>query len=512
MTVPLQTTSPFPDGDLGEAAELGAVTERGVRVWVRRPGAATVTARLEVEGRPPVTVEIPVAEERDWTGAAEVALAKPAPNAPFVVTVGERRLRGRFAPAPGEHAGFVFGFGSCHQPFGLDEEGRVRVRAAARIYPAIRAELAAADARLLLLVGDQLYGEALAPISIRNHLPGDAADPPPMELALAAYRRATRGFFAESGFRALRESLPTLCMWDDHEIFNNWGSLRTERALDQRLFAAASLVYRDYQHARNTDAGTGRPAFDYVHRVGTTGFLVLDVRGARSYADGRILGTAQWERVQAFLQGPAAADLETLFVVASVPVAHAARWFAMLLGWLPGEQANDVRDRWVSFAFRKSRDEFLDALFRWETIAPNRQVFLLSGDIHQADAVWIRRRDAPGAIWQFTSSALTTPLKRKARFFNWVATRAPNLFESRYRFERRFLVPRNNYGLVRLIPLPAGGHRVEFTVRAWDRERRALVDAGVVCAEPEGAGTAPFHSGGPSASSRGAERPEGTRR
>ena len=216
----------------------------------------------------------------------------------------------------------------------------------------------------------------MAPLGIRANLPGDAEDPPPLETALAAYRRVTRGYFAEGGFRALREALPTLCMWDDHEIFNNWGSLRTESLLDQRLFAAASLVYRDYQHARNPAGGTGRPAYDYVFRFGTTGFLVLDVRGARSYEDGRILGTAQWDRVLAFLRGPQAADLHTLFVVVSVPVAHAARWFALLLDWIPGEQANDVRDRWVSSAFRASRDEFLDAFLRWEAEAPHRQVDL----------------------------------------------------------------------------------------------------------------------------------------
>ena len=67
---------------------------------------------------------------------------------------------------------------------------------------------------------------------------------------------------------------------------------------------------------------------------------------------------------------------------------------------------------------------------------------------------------------------------------NWLATRAPNLFEPRFRFARRFLIPANNYGLVRLTARPEGGHQVEFEVRAWDPEARRLITAGRVTAVP----------------------------
>ena len=473
--------SPFPDGELGEAAELGMVSERSVRVWVRREVDA-VEARLQVEGRPPVTARIGLSAATDWTGAADVELPDPAPDRPFLCVIGDRALRGRLAPAPGSHVGFSFGFGSCHQPFAVARGGRLRVRPAAAIYPAMRADLDAAAGRFLLLIGDQLYADGLPPVSVRHGWADD--EPPPLETAVAAYRRATRGFFNEPGYRALRERFPTCCIWDDHDIFDDRGARRQESALDRRLFEAACRVYQEYQHARNPGAAAGPPPYDYVFRFGTAGFLVLDLRGARDFGDGRLLGRGQWERVRAFLAGPEAAAVQTLFVVASVPIAHAARWFAALFERLPGKRGNDVRDRWAAEAFRDHRDEVIDALFAWQAGAPHRQAFVLSGDIHEAGAVAIRRRRAPGRLWQFTSSALTTPVTRRHHLFNWIATRGSNLREPRFRFERRFLIPRHNYGLVRLEPLPEGGHRVAFEVRAWDPKQARLVTVGRVEAVP----------------------------
>lgn len=474
----------FPDGELRDAFEIGAITDRSARVWVREPGAATLDVTLRVPDGPTVSASVPLSPERDWTGSLELALPEPAPNRRFIASTGGIERHGRFAPAPDEHASFGFGFGSCHYPFEVDEDGVAHLRRATRIYPAIRDDLLTAEARFLLLIGDQLYADAVPPLSVRDELPGDAEHPPPLDLLVDAYRRVTRGYFGEAGFRAVREALPALCMWDDHDIFNNWGSLKTETTLDTQLFNAAARVFGEYQGARNPGGGEREPPFDFFVRFGTAGFLTLDFRGARSYEEGRLFGRAQWDRFEAFMRGDEVQQLHTLFVVTSVPLAHAARWMALLFERVPGEYGAAVRDRWVSSAFLPSRDEFLERLFGWQDGAAHRRVVLLSGDIHEADAVAILRRDRPGTIWQFTSSAFTSPPTTTLRRFNWIATRFPNLFERRYRFERRFLIPRNNFGLVRLTARPGGGHDIRYMVRAWDPDRGRLFDAGVVNVSP----------------------------
>jgi hypothetical protein len=63
---------------------------------------------------------------------------------------------------------------------------------------------------------------------------------------------------------------------------------------------------------------------------------------------------------------------------------------------------------------------------------------------------------------------------------NLLATRAPALFEPRFRIRRRFLRFGHNFGLVRVEPLDGGGHRVRFAVRRWDERQRRLRTAGTV--------------------------------
>lgn len=499
----------FPDGLLEDAAELGAVDDRGVRVWVRQPGAAEISARLEVEGQAPVQCSVPLSAETDWTGAIVLSLPAPAPDRPFVCIAGGRRLMGRLAPAPATHGGLTFAFGSCHLPFTVQKDtmftvkrrpspahrallrlfaahrdARVTLNREAGIYPAMVDELRRETARLLLLLGDQFYSDELAPVSIHTHHGGSEAAPPSPARALEAYRLVCRGFFGQTGIRALREALPTYCMWDDHDIFKDWGSRVDRSPLDLRLFEAAARTYGEYQHTRNPGGAIGPPPYQYHFRHGDVGFLVLDLRGARDIRRHRVLGAAQWDAVRDYLRGDDGRTVQTLFVGASVPIAHVSRWLVHLFEHIPGDIVSETRERWASAPCVNERDALLEELFTWQTAAPRRQVIVLSGDVHAASAFTIRRRRGPGVVQQFTSSPLTTFPTRAESLLNVVSTRGPNLFEPHLRFRRRLLVLRNNYGLVRVDPLPEGGHRVQFTVRVWDVPTRALVTAAQFVTRP----------------------------
>jgi alkaline phosphatase D len=475
----------FPDGDLDQVAELGAIDERGVRVWLRDTTAPTVPLRLTVEGHPAIEADVCLSAETDWTGARTLSLPESAPCAPFTLTAGSHQLGGRLAPAPSAHTGLTFGFGSCNRPFLPAPGDRIILSPAAGLYRAMATDLQRRQANFLLLAGDQVYSDELEPVSVRNGLGGDTQHPPPFDDVLAAYRRVSRGFLGESGFRALRAAFPTYCIWDDHDIFNCWGSRLTKTPLDRRLFEAACRAYGEYQHTRNPDGAIAPPPYNYSFRWGDIGFLVLDLRGARDWERGRLLGQEQWQAVRAYLAGEDARTVHTLFVVASIPVAHVSRWVAKLFDRVPGRNGAAVRDRWCSAQFIASRDELLDDLFTWQTARPERQAIVLSGDVHCASAFTIRQRGGRGVIQQFTSSALTTPDPWTARTVNRVAVRLPNLFEPRFAFQRRLLSFLNNFGVVEAVPLEDGGHRVSFTVRAWRPDRHRLVTAGRMVTTPD---------------------------
>jgi phosphodiesterase/alkaline phosphatase D-like protein len=475
----------FPDGELETAAELGAIDERSVRVWVRSPHCSRVVGELLVSGRDAVTAEINVSAETDWTGALVFSLPSPAPSTDFTCRVAGHELRGRFAPPPGSASGLTFGFGSCHLPF-LERKDQLVVSDVARgMYPAMLREMSEARAERLLLLGDQVYADALDPVSVLDDLPGDSSRLPPVAETLDRYRRVYRGFFGEAGMRRIRAQFPTSCVWDDGDVVDNWGSVHEDPVLGAHIFAAASRAYCEYQHARNPGGRFGDPPYHYTMQYGDIGFFVLDLRGVRNASRQQLMGETQWEALTSYLTGEAAREIATLFIVSSVPIEHGSRWFTRLGERLPAALSGPVRERWVSRNFVDSRDVLLDALFAWQAQAARRQVIVLSGDVHCASAFTITRRDGPGVIEQFTSSAMTTPFKLKQTFFNRIAVRAPNLFERRYRFQRRLLSISHNYGIVRVTPLREGGHRVTATIRAWDERGGRMRTAGRVIATPQ---------------------------
>jgi len=474
----------FPNGDLDNAVELGAIDERSVRVWVRFAEQASVTATLESGDHTPYTEAIHLSADTDWTGVAHLRLDQPAPGASFSVTVGDRRLEGTFAPEPGSPAALTFGFGSCHMPYGEAEDGSVFVREAdAAIYPAIRDDLRRAGGKLFLFAGDQIYADELDPISVRRALREYGDEPPPDEL-LYRYRRNYRGFFNEPGFRSLREAFPTLCIWDDHDIYDNWGSTGEKTRTDMLLFDAACRAYSEYQHTRNPDGDATRPPFHWIQRWGDIAIIALDVRGARDYERGVMAGPAQWEWLMSWLSGEDSRDVATVFVISSVPVAHTARWFTLLFDYIPTRFQESVRDRWSSSGFIQSRNQLLDALFAWEASARHRQVVILSGDVHCASAFTVRQRRGNGVIRQVTSSAMTTQISSEQVLFNRTVVRGNNLFEPDYRFERHFLSLPNNYGGIRVQPLASGGHRIIVAIRSWDPQRGRLRTTGRLVTHP----------------------------
>jgi alkaline phosphatase D len=475
----------YPDGELEQAVFLGDVTDRSARVWVRRP-AGPATVRLVVDGIEPVETVVRPDPAHDHVGAVTVTLPDPHPHAPFRIEVDGEVRSGRFAPAADRPGGFTFAFGSCHQPF-VDPpiDGRLERHPGAGIYVRMRELLEERDANFVLLIGDQVYSDAMSRISVREVLAADERLTD--DDLLGTYRHLYRGYFNERGFRALAESRPTYLTWDDHDIFDGWGSLLRTTDFDRRLYRAARDAYVEYQHLRNPGGTLDAEApFAYDFRHADVGFLVLDLRGERDYESGTILGDEQWQHLDSFLEEAAARDARTVFIVASVPVVHAAPTLMRALEGLPTGTGRDIRDRWDVPAFERQRSRLVERLFRWQAGADRRQAILLSGDVHVAAAFSARPRRGPGRIVQWTSSALSTPGGLQHVLANRLVTSLVRLGEHELRVWRRGLATANNLGLVRVEPLDGGGHTVTFTVFEYDPKRDRLTEAFTDVAAPDG--------------------------
>jgi alkaline phosphatase D len=324
--------------------------------------------------------------------------------------------------------------------------------------------LAAHGTRFLALIGDQIYSDGVEPIDVRDQV-RRAASPPSDDELRECYRWLYRGYFNVADFRHLLEAQPTMMAWDDHDITEGWGALIDWDELDWRLFRAAEAAYREYQHVRHIGARVDDQA--PYHRsfwFGDVGFFVLDLRGVRSYRDGRQLGDRQWRDFCQFLEQAAERRIQTLFVVAGIPVVHHAPALVRLAERIKHRYGTDLRDRWSATPIVHERDRFLDLVLDWQSARAGRQVALLSGDVHAGGAFRVGRKTGPGLIHQWTSSPLSTKAALPEHLANIAGSKLVNWGEDRYHSTRTALVRANNFGLVHVVPQPEGGHRIELTL------------------------------------------------
>lgn len=467
----------FPDGEMGRWASLGAVTDSSVRLWYRDPDCASVTAVLRVDGEVVAEASVAPAVDHDGIATADLVLDQPRPDSAFSVEVGDITRPGQFAPAEGAPARFSFVFGSCNHPFlsRPGEEGLIR-NPANGIYRLMKQALARNDARFMLFSGDQIYADGTAHLDVPAYIRENADDLSDTDL-LDLYRHLYRGYFNESSYRALLEATPAYFTWDDHEIFDDWGSRPDATEVDRRIFRAAETAYREYQHLHNPGSSLNDQvphAFNFW--MGDTGFFVLDTRGERDFDREQVLGEKQWSRLGAFLESAASRDASSVFVVSTIPLVHFAPRLIRLLDRLPGSKGNDVRDRWDSRQFLDDRNRLLETLFDWQSARPGRQAVLLSGDVHAGAAFKVHRKDRSARISQWTASALTTPAGLLEKVSNHAGTRLVNWGETTCHSERVGLETRNNFGLVEVRPRDGGGpgHEIALTVFGYNPRKRAL--------------------------------------
>ena len=176
--------------------------------------------------------------------------------------------------------------------------------------------------------------------------------------------------------------VPTCAMWDDHDIFDGYGSHPApvqDSPLGQMVFRVARRFFRLFQAG-----GHGEPDAETLSRsLAQPGFrlVVPDLRSERQRR--RVLGPAGWSAMEEGFA--AAAPGEPVFVVSTVPALGPRLSLVEIVHRLiPGAQRyeDDLRDQWQSRAHRPEWRRFLGLAARHaDTVGP---VTFLSGEIHLA--------------------------------------------------------------------------------------------------------------------------------
>ena len=256
---------------------------------------------------------------------------------------------------------------------------------------------------LLLLGGDQVYGDSIWSQQETQRLAAwldkswKARVKAPFTPSLAV---AVERFYFDLYCARWKQpdpalalaSIPTLMMWDDHDIFDGWGSYADELQqchVYQGIFAAARRAFRIFQlQLRDGEAPTGtfggQGDLGYGHRFGSLAVGALDLRSERSR--GQIMRPESWEAALGWIDGLDGPGLDHLLLLTSIPLVYPRfSWIEMMLDLIPGQQEleDDLKDHWTSRPHREERLRLVHRLLAFSR-KKHCRVTILSGDVHVA--------------------------------------------------------------------------------------------------------------------------------
>lgn len=290
---------------------------------------------------------------------------------------------------------------------------------------------------LLLMGGDQIYSDDMWR-TVRSLDQWTDLDRPSRNKATFTtdMRRQVDSYFADLYIQrwsqpepqAMLSSIPTIMMWDDHDIMDGWGSYPLEVhtcPVYQGIFEIAKRYFRVFQwHCADQEshpcAIPGQTAFSLGFTgLGNLALLVPDLRSERqpaldAHTPDQIIAPASWNALYTWLDQ--ANSHKHLLLMSSIPVAYLDLGkIERLLTLIPGQQSleDDLRDHWRSVPHLQERLRLIHRLLD-HAQAKSCRITILSGDVHVgALSVIESTRSAhsgPGAVInQLVSTGIVHP-------------------------------------------------------------------------------------------------------
>ena len=274
---------------------------------------------------------------------------------------------------------------------------------------------------LLLLGGDQVYCDKVWDIDELADFPTLSYDEQCRAAAKGGLADALDDFYlhtiyrirwSDPRMRAMMASIPSIMMWDDHDIFDGWGShpdLLRQSATYQEIFAAAKWYFEAFQvrtlenSALLRDDGT-----HYSMHVRFRGhdIFALDNRSERTIDT--IMEPEHWEEVKARLHDCPPGN--HVLLMSAVPVVY--RDFAVaetMMAATPWREQleDDVLDHWRAERHQGERLKLIENLVESAGRRDGRTL-ILSGDVH-VGAFGVITASNGATVHQFISSGIVHP-------------------------------------------------------------------------------------------------------
>ncbi len=331
-----------------------------------------------------------------------------------------------------------------------------------------RGEMGWPDA--VLLLGDQVYADEVSPETkkfIERRRGGDT-EPINQVADFEEYTRLYRESWSEPDIRWLLSTVPTVMIFDDHDVHDDWNTswswveeMRRKPWWEARI-TGAFMAYWVYQHLGNLsppeleedgvyeevkaeqDAGpllrrlahtwdreSAASRWAFYREFGKTRLLVLDSRAARVLSDSRrqMIDDEEWEWIVEHSSG----SFDHVIIASTLPVflpigIHhlqawnealcAGRWGRFLASLSEGLRRAVDLEHWA--AFNRSFEQLCDWL---RTLArgaegadPPASILLLGGDVHCSSVSEVDLGvEKTSRVYQLICSPFRNPLSAKER-------------------------------------------------------------------------------------------------
>ena len=225
--------------------------------------------------------------------------------------------------------------------------------------------------------------------------------------------------YAQAPTAWLLARVPALMMWDDHDIFDGWGS-HPDWFLDSPvasgLFKVAQEAFCLLQLAGRADAapeGALDPeghALSWICRFPDFTVIAPDLRSERR--PNQVMGAPGWKGFRQAME--AEPDERRILLLSSVPtLGPRLSWVEACIGIVPKlrRYEDDLRDQWQSRHHREEWIRYLSFLEQ-QVNARHQRITLLSGEIHLATRAEMQLESGP--LHQLVASGISHPPPPKA--------------------------------------------------------------------------------------------------
>lgn len=325
-----------------------------------------------------------------------------------------------YIPASGDDPKFAYT--SCN---GFSDEGlREKTSSPYYLWKKMARQHNDSPFSLLLMGGDQLYADSIwgqvKKLSEWSDLPRetkiDRKATKVMEQQIDNfYDQLYRSRWANPDMSLMLASIPSVMMWDDHDIFDGWGSYPEDiQTCDvyKSIFKYAKKYFELFQIRTKKNKSLINPnsshyAFSFSFRK--YHIVATDNRAERTLE--HVMSTEQWGDFNSTLSK--IKDDGDLLLLTAVPVVYRDFSFTEgVLDFTPWEEelTDDLKDHWRAKEHQGERARLIMRLLE-NANKRNGRTVMLSGDIHIGclGVINDRRTNKPTKIHQIVSSGIVHP-------------------------------------------------------------------------------------------------------